>query len=85
MDAKVTLSFDETVISRAKKFAEEQNISLSRLVELLLGKATSKKYKSIEELPIADWVHEVSEGPAEYRSRARSRKEMKEEYFKSRK
>lgn len=84
MDAKVTLRFEESVINRAKKFAEEHNMSLSRMVELLLSKASSKKYKSLEELPIADWVHKVSEGPAEYRTRPRSRKETKEEFFKSR-
>lgn len=85
MDAKVTLSFEESVISRGKKFAEEHNISLSRLVEFLLGNVTSKKYKSLEDLPISDWVQKVSEGAAEYKTRSRSRKEMKGEFFKSRK
>ena len=33
MDTKVTLSFNETVINKAKKYAEKNNISLSRLVE----------------------------------------------------
>ncbi|MEP7253328.1 MAG: DUF6364 family protein, partial [Ginsengibacter sp.] len=37
MDNKVTLSFDESVISRAKKYAEKNNISLSRLIEFLLN------------------------------------------------
>ena len=64
MDTKVTLSFDESVIIQGKKFAEEHNISLSRLVEFLLGNVTSKKYKSLEEFPISEWVHQVSEGPA---------------------
>ena len=85
MDTKVTLSFEESVINRGKKFAEEHNMSLSRLVEFLLGNVTSKKYKSLEDLPISDWVHKVSEGAAEYKTRSRNRKEMKEEFFKSRK
>ena len=38
MDAKITLSFDESVINKAKRFASEQNISLSRLTEFLLSK-----------------------------------------------
>ena len=85
MDAKVTLSFDESVISKAKKFAEEHNMSLSRLVEYLLGNITSKKYKTLEELPVADWVYKISEGHVEYRTRPRARKETKEEFYKSRK
>jgi len=85
MDAKITLSFDKAVILKAKEFAGQNNISLSRLMELLLRKVTSKKYKTLEDLPISDWVHIVSEGPAEYITRKRSRKEMKEEFFKSRK
>jgi antitoxin component of RelBE/YafQ-DinJ toxin-antitoxin module len=41
MDSKITLSFDESVISKAKKYAEKNNISLSRLIEFLLKKITS--------------------------------------------
>jgi len=84
MDAKVTLSFDEAVINEAKKFAEENNVSLSRLTEFVYRKMTSKHYKSLEDLPIADWVSMVSEGQAEYLTKAKSRKKLKEEYFKSR-
>jgi hypothetical protein len=41
MDAKITLSFDKNVIEKAKAYAEENNISLSRLTEFLLSKVTS--------------------------------------------
>ncbi len=85
MDAKITLSFNKSVIEKAKKYAEENNISLSRLTEFLLTKITSKKYKSLEDLPISDWVTMVSEGDIEYRTKPRKRKEMKNEYFKSKK
>lgn len=85
MDAKLTLSFDKEIIKRAKKFAEEQGISLSRFVELLLRKATTQKYNQIEELPISDWVMEVAEGNAEYITKKRSRKSLKEEYLQSKK
>ena len=54
MDAKVTLSFNKSVIEKAKKYADENNISLSRLTEFLLSKVTSKKYQSLEDLPISD-------------------------------
>jgi hypothetical protein len=36
MGAKVTLSFIQAVIDKAKKFAEANNISLSRMIEFLL-------------------------------------------------
>ena len=85
MDAKITLSFDEAVIAKAKKFADENNVSLSRLMEFLLSKATSKFYKSLDELPVSDWVQMVSEGEAEYIRSPRPRKEMKKEFYGSRK
>jgi len=85
MDAKITLSFEESVINKAKKFANENNISLSRLMEFLLDKITSKNYKSLEDIPISEWVNMVSEGQAEYKTRKKSRREMKNEYYKSKK
>jgi len=85
MDNKVTLSFDKEVIRLAKEYAASQNISLSRLVELLLRKTTMEQYRSLEEIPIASWVREVSEGPMEYRARKRSRKDSKDEFFSSKK
>lgn len=85
MDAKITLSFDEAVIKKAKKFAESHNISLSRLTEMLYQKITSKNYKSLEDLPISSWVAEVAEGAAEYKTKRATRASMKKEFFKSRK
>ena len=85
MDAKITLSFDETVIKKAKSYAERNNISLSRLTEFLLQKVTSNSYQSLEELPISDWVSIVSEGAVEYKTKPRKNKDLKKEYFKSKK
>ncbi len=85
MDAKLTLSFDEAVVIRAKRFAEKNNISLSRLVEFLLQKTTAENYASLENLPIAEWVQLVSEGEAVYQTKKKSRKASKAEYFNSRK
>lgn len=82
MDAKVTLSFDQEVIIKAKAFAEREGISLSRLTEHLLRQATSKQYATIEELPISDWVSQVADGAVEYRTRGR--KPLKDEYLESR-
>lgn len=81
MDSKITLSFDEAVITKAKRYAEANNISLSRLIEFLLKKVTSSHHQSFEDFPIADWVHQVAEGQAEYHTKKRTRKAVKSEYF----
>ena len=86
MDNKITLSFDETVIAKAKKYAENNNISLSRLIEFLLNKITSSNYENLEDFPISDWVMQVAEGKAVYQTKSkRSRKAAKDEFFKSKK
>ena len=85
MDAKITLSFDHDIISEAKKFAKENNISLSRLTEFIYSKMISGHYRQLEDLPIADWVSIVAEGETVYRTKTRSRKSLKSEYHKSRK
>ena len=85
MDSKITLSFDKDVIEKAKKYAESQNMSLSRLMEFLLRQITSGRYKNLEDLPVADWVNEIAEGPAEYVPRKRTRKSIKSEFMNSRK
>ncbi len=82
MDAKITLSFDASIIQKAKKYAGEQGLSLSRLTEILLKKVISTgQHDSIEEIPISDWVSIVSEGEAEYCTRSRIKKTMKKDFF----
>lgn len=85
MDSKITLSFDREVIRRMKRFADANNISLSRLTEFLYKKIISGNYRDLEELPIADWVQQVAEGPVVYRSSKRGRKAIKSEFFESKK
>ena len=85
MDTKITLSFDKDIIERAKEFADQNNISLSRLTEFLYAQITSKNYKPLDELPIADWVTQVAEGEVEYKRTPSSRKAMKNEFFEGKK
>ncbi len=85
MDAKITLSFDKEVIVKAKKFAEAQNISLSRMMEFLLRQITSGNYSSLENLPVSDWVNELAEGEAHYKTKPANRKSMRNEFLNSRK
>lgn len=84
MDSKITLSFNKDVIEKAKEFASQNNISLSRLTEYLYSQITSGSYKSLEDLPISNWINEVAEGEIEYK-RSSSKKGMKDEFFGSKK
>jgi Family of unknown function (DUF6364) len=85
MDAKVTLSFDEAVINKAKKYAEENNISLSRLTEYLLRKVTSGNHSSLEEFPISDWVSTLAEGEVEYQRQPKGSNKLNAQFFKNKK
>lgn len=86
MDNKITLSFDESIITKAKKYAENNNISLSRLIEFLLKKVTANNYNSLEDFPISEWVNQIAEGEAVYQTKAkRIRSAAKAEYFNSKK
>jgi hypothetical protein len=75
-------SFDREVIGQAKRFADKNNISLSRLTKFLYSRMTSGTYKSLEELPISDWVGMMAGGEAEYLINSKSRKSRKEDYLK---
>jgi len=79
MEAKLTLYFNQDVIEKAKKFAADNNTSLSRLTEFLYRQITSGSYKSIEDFPVSEWVNQVAEGEAVYKRR--SRKSLKDEFF----
>jgi len=69
LDAKLTFSFNQDVVNKAKKYAADHNISLSRLIEHLLIQVTASNYKSLEDYPISDWVSMVAEGEVEYRKK----------------
>lgn len=84
MDAKITLSFNKEIIEKAKEFAEQNNISLSRLTEYLYSQIISKEYKSLEELPVSAWVEFVAEGQMEYK-KSPGRKKLKDEFFEGKK
>ena len=85
MDSKITLSFNETIIAKGKRYAEKNNISLSRLVEFLLQKVTASNYQSLEDFPVSDWVNQIAEGETVYQTKKRTRKESKEAFYSSRK
>ena len=85
MDAQIILSFDEAVIKKAKNYAENNNISLSRLTEFWLRKLPINSYHSLEDLQISDWLSIVAEGEVEYKTKSKKNKDLNAEYFKSKK
>ncbi|WP_236978655.1 DUF6364 family protein [Membranihabitans maritimus] len=85
MDAKITLSFNKEVIAEAKRYAKEQNISLSRLTEYLYRNIVRGQYRNLEEFPISEWVQQVAEGKAEYKANPPHRKDLKDEFLKNQK
>jgi hypothetical protein len=84
MDAKLTLSFDVAVAEKAKAFAEANNISLSRLVEFMLSKVTDSRYRSIDELPVSDWIKQVAEGEVTYVRKNAADRDVKKDHLASR-
>ncbi|MBK9567587.1 MAG: hypothetical protein IPO37_21180 [Saprospiraceae bacterium] len=85
MDAKLTLSLDQEVINLTKRYAEKNNISLSRLTEFLYRKLSNNTYSNLEDLPISDWVMMVAEVQAAYKTKPKTSKKLRNEYFDSKK
>ncbi|UZD22394.1 DUF6364 family protein [Algoriphagus halophytocola] len=67
MDVKLTLKLDQEVIEKAKLFAAEKKLSLSRLIESYLNSLTSDQATDL--LEISPYVKSLSSGikiPADY-------------------
>lgn len=59
MDTKLTLKLDHDVIERAKKYASDQKLSLSRIIENYLNSLTSNE--SVKEgIQISPFVKSLS-------------------------
>lgn len=85
MDAKITLSFKADVIEKAKIYADNQGISLSRLVENLLDRLVRADAEHFDQFPISDWVMAAADGPVEYHSKIKTTKELRSESREARK
>lgn len=67
MDTKLTLKLDQKIIEKAKLYASERKISLSRIIENYLNSLTSSK--SNDDIQISPFVKSLSSGikiPADY-------------------
>jgi hypothetical protein len=46
---------------------------------------TSKNYKSLDDMPVSDWVGMLAEGDVEYVRTPSNRKKLKDEFYESKK
>jgi len=54
MDSKLTLKLNISVIEQAKKYAKDNNISLSRMIENYLQAITERENKNIKISPLVE-------------------------------
>lgn len=59
MDTKLTLKLDQRIIERAKVYAAEKKVSLSRLIESYLNALTSDNGKE-DDIEISSFVKSLS-------------------------
>ena len=67
MDTKLTLKLDQEIIEKAKHYASEKKLSLSRIIENYLNSLTSDKTNN--DIQISPFVKSLSSGvkiPADY-------------------
>lgn len=67
MDTKLTLKLDQEIIEKAKHYASEKKISLSRIIENYLNSLTSDETNN--DIQISPFVKSLSSGikiPADY-------------------
>ena len=67
MDTKLTLKLDQEIIEKAKHYASEKKLSLSRIIENYLNSLTSDKTNN--DIQISPFVKSLSSGikiPANY-------------------
>jgi len=66
METKLTLRLDKKVIIRAKDYAQNHKISLSKMVEFYLDSVTKEKSKGIEITPLVESLSGVVKLPGDF-------------------
>ena len=66
METKLTLRLDKKIIDRAKDYAQNHNISLSKMVESFLDSLTKQKTKDIEITPLVESLSGVVKLPKDF-------------------
>ena len=60
MDTKLTLKLNQEVIEKAKQYASDKKLSLSRLIENYLNSLTSEKLNKSSNLEISPFVKSLT-------------------------
>lgn len=76
MDSKLTLKLNASVIDRAKKYASNKKLSLSRLIENYLDSLTREQKDDLEISPFVKSIASGKSIPADIEY-----KKLKEEYI----
>lgn len=63
MDKKLTLSLNESVIERAKVYAQQNQVSLSRLIETYLHTLIDNSTQEVEITPLVESLSGVVDIP----------------------
>ena len=66
METKLTLRLNRNVIQKAKNYAQNHKVSLSKIIESYLDSLTKQKTGEIEITPLVESLSGVIELPKEY-------------------
>lgn len=82
MNTKLTLKLDGNVIDRAKKYARNHRISLSKMIETYLDSVTKPHLKTEKPLitPLVESLSGVMDLPADYDYKKEYRDYLEEKY-----
>lgn len=82
METKLTLRLNESVIERAKKYARNHKISLSKMIEAYLDSITRQKEtgKNISITPLVESLSGVIDSPSEFDYRKDYRDYLEKKY-----
>jgi hypothetical protein len=81
MDTKLTFKLNQEIIEKAKHYASEKKLSLSRLIENYLNSLTSEKTN--DDIQISDFVKSMSSGiklPADFDYKKERAKYLEQKY-----
>ena len=66
METKLTLRLKKSVIEKAKKYAQNQSISLSKMIEIYLESVTASKGSEVDTTPLVESLSGVIELDPEF-------------------
>lgn len=80
MDTKLTIKLNKRVIDKAKYYAKNHNISLSRMIESYLDAMTKKENRESEITPLVESLSGVVTLPTDYEYKGDYTKFLAEKY-----